>query len=220
MVVLSDRTQAAASLADGEIEILVHRRLTKDDGRGVGEPLSEPGADGKGLIVSGITTVVLGPTAGAAAAARFGQNAIFAPYHVSLAPMESEIKDYVASHSTALTFLKTDLPSNIELITMQIWDHNQVLLRLAHSFGVNEDPLLSLPAKLDLASLFVQTVTDAQELQLSAAVARRSSSKYKWNTGSNDVADVVKRESILTDGTVVSIGPLEVRTFLVSLHQS
>ena len=35
--VLNDRTQGGASLADGEIEIMVQRRLVADDSRGVGE---------------------------------------------------------------------------------------------------------------------------------------------------------------------------------------
>ena len=32
---------AVASLADGEVELMVHRRLLYDDSRGVGEPLNE-----------------------------------------------------------------------------------------------------------------------------------------------------------------------------------
>jgi hypothetical protein len=39
--VLTDRAEAGASLDDGEMELLVHRRLVVDDLRGVGEPLNE-----------------------------------------------------------------------------------------------------------------------------------------------------------------------------------
>ena len=35
------RFPGGASLASGQLEIMVHRRILKDDGRGVGEPLNE-----------------------------------------------------------------------------------------------------------------------------------------------------------------------------------
>lgn len=41
LTVLSDRSQAAASLNNGELELLIHRRLVVDDNRGVEEPLNE-----------------------------------------------------------------------------------------------------------------------------------------------------------------------------------
>lgn len=39
--ILPDRTEGGASLSAGQIELMVHRRLKKDDHRGVGEPLDE-----------------------------------------------------------------------------------------------------------------------------------------------------------------------------------
>merc|ERR1712203_1284299 len=40
-VVLTDVTQGGASLAEGELEFMVHRRIQMDDSRGVQEPLNE-----------------------------------------------------------------------------------------------------------------------------------------------------------------------------------
>lgn len=43
---MNDRTQGGSSINRGEIEIMIHRRILKDDWRGVGEPLSETELDG------------------------------------------------------------------------------------------------------------------------------------------------------------------------------
>ncbi len=51
--VLTDRSQGGASIADGQVELMVHRRTLNDDSLGVGEPLNETGIDGKGLRVRG-----------------------------------------------------------------------------------------------------------------------------------------------------------------------
>jgi hypothetical protein len=49
ITVLTDRTQGGSVLREGEIEIMIHRRLLTDDWRGVEEPLNETDADGEGL---------------------------------------------------------------------------------------------------------------------------------------------------------------------------
>ena len=69
LVVLTDRTQGGSSLADGAVELMVHRRLTADDFKGVVESLNEPGLTGSGLVVRGTHTLLLGP-AGAPMAQR------------------------------------------------------------------------------------------------------------------------------------------------------
>ena len=41
IVALSDRTVGVASLAAGQVEAMLHRRCSQDDGRGVGEALND-----------------------------------------------------------------------------------------------------------------------------------------------------------------------------------
>ena len=43
MTILNDRSQGATSREKGEIEIMLHRRILIDDGRGVGEALDDKG---------------------------------------------------------------------------------------------------------------------------------------------------------------------------------
>merc|ERR1711981_479169 len=41
MAVVTDVTMGGASMNDGELEVMVHRRCQKDDSRGVQEPINE-----------------------------------------------------------------------------------------------------------------------------------------------------------------------------------
>lgn len=49
VTVLSDRSQGGSVIREGEFEIMIHRRLLKDDYRGVEEALNEVEANGEGL---------------------------------------------------------------------------------------------------------------------------------------------------------------------------
>ena len=61
MDVLTDRSQGATSLTQDQIEVMVHRGLIEDDGRGVGESLNEQ-AFGKGIVARGKHHIKYGPS--------------------------------------------------------------------------------------------------------------------------------------------------------------
>ena len=52
VTLLTDRSQGGTSMKDGDMEVMIHRRLLYDDAFGVGEPLNES-AYGQGLVVRG-----------------------------------------------------------------------------------------------------------------------------------------------------------------------
>lgn len=57
MNVLTDRAQGGASIEDGQLEFLIHRRLVQEDICRFKEPLDETAYD-KGLVVRGTHTLL------------------------------------------------------------------------------------------------------------------------------------------------------------------
>eukprot|EP01016_Furgasonia_blochmanni_P040297 TRINITY_DN5123_c0_g1_i6.p1 TRINITY_DN5123_c0_g1~~TRINITY_DN5123_c0_g1_i6.p1 ORF type:complete len:281 (+),score=95.72 TRINITY_DN5123_c0_g1_i6:916-1758(+) len=51
LTLLNDRSQGGSSIHNGQVELMIQRRCLADDARGVGEPLTEMGRDGKGIRV-------------------------------------------------------------------------------------------------------------------------------------------------------------------------
>merc|ERR1712232_360558 len=113
MVVLTDVTQGGASLAPGELELMVHRRIQADDSRGVQEPLNEtmcgcndinadPGKMGEhghegdggcqcvGLTIRGSHFLILDTVEGANEARRAVQERVNFPPELAFLPGETD----------------------------------------------------------------------------------------------------------------------------------
>ena len=79
--VMSDRSAGGTSFRNGQVELMLHRRLLYDDFLGVAEALNEPGTDGKGLVTRGIHRVLLtSPDEGAGLHRQQGELMMLAPY--------------------------------------------------------------------------------------------------------------------------------------------
>ena len=224
MVAVNDRSQGGTSLVDGQLEFMVHRRLQADDGRGVAEPLNEPGEDGKGLVITGRHYVSIVPSQHAAQLARELQSLVYFTPLVAFTPVSS-IDSYTASHHSSLSYLATDLPPNVELITAQLLHDGSTLIRLAHQYGINESADLSQPATVDLTTLFTQPPTAVHELSLTAAYPAGTHVPMEWNTTDGAigrralVGEKVRRrwgEGGRLWDTMVTLQPLEIRTFSIS----
>ncbi|CAN8020125.1 unnamed protein product, partial [Ixodes persulcatus] len=82
MTVFPDRPQGGTSLHNGEIELMLHRRLQYDDSFGVEEPLNEMGVDSEGLIAKGKHLVFLGSVAESQRKLRtVGNSLVYAPLY-------------------------------------------------------------------------------------------------------------------------------------------
>lgn len=166
--VTTDRTQGGASMIDGSVGLMVHRRLQHDDSRGVGEPLNEPGLsfNGTGLIVRGTHRLSIDPPASAAANGKAAVQALmFRPY-ITFSPLgATSPATWAATYKATFTGLAAPLPANVHLLTAHAQSPSQVLVRLAHLFEPGEDATLSQPATVSLTGLFQgQTLANCVEL--------------------------------------------------------
>ena len=231
LAVATDRTQGGASLHDGFMELMVQRRILVDDHYGVGEPLNETTGGttpyppygkaervGEGSIVTGKHRILIGPPKGAKLA-RSMMDDVFAEPVVFLGSAPAD-----ASHDHSLSsfsFLKKALPSNIMLVTLRRYE-NKILLRLAHQYGMNEDPQdLSQPVTLNLTEIFPNSmrIKNAVEKTLSGAEDYKSwkQRRYHWSVGKSKVKSSLTH-AMNFDPQNITIGPMDIRTIELTIE--
>jgi len=178
LTLLVDRAAGAASLAEGQIEIMVHRRLLTDDDCGVAEPLNETRYvdelgrhSGPGLISRGTHRLTLERPTRASRVWRPLADRTYARPLLAFAststpaagkPAEAGAKagadgapPRAATPPPAnVSALRVPLPDHVQLVTLQELRPGRLLLRLAHQLAIGEDAALAQPARVNLATLF------------------------------------------------------------------
>lgn len=226
--VLVDRAVGGSSLVDGQIELMLHRRLTHDDVRGVGEILNEEVCvlnDCKGLMVRGKYYVRIDPLGNGAKWRRtFGQE-IYSP--LLLAFTEQDGNNWTNSHTPTFSAFNPSyaLPNNVAIITLQELEKSSVLLRLAHLFEAGEDKDYSEVTSVELKKLFAtKKIKRVREMNLSAnqEKSEMNSKKLKWKVeedSSKQQKNVAKRGGPFDPSTlVIELAPMEIRTFLIDFN--
>ena len=210
LTVLTDVSQGGSSLADGEIELMVHRRIQDDDSRGVQEPLNEtmcgcgdinaaPGQMGEsgregdgGCVCAGLTMrgkhwLVLGKKDDVNAYRRQASEKLNFPATLAFS------SEKLTPKTPSASMLTQPLPENVKLLTFtsNYADINDgaLLLRLAHLYQVGEHPTLAQPVNVSLANLFAADnleITSAQEMTLGANQDMNAfqAKKLVWDTKS------------------------------------
>ncbi|XP_046584534.1 lysosomal alpha-mannosidase-like isoform X4 [Haliotis rubra] len=230
--VLNDRSEGGSSLGDGSLELMLHRRLLKDDARGVGEPLNETGADGKGLIVRGYNYVFLDTIADSARLHRdLGERLFMAP-SMSFTNVQMKYADWSKNFRTNWSGLKRELPANVHLLTLEQYAGSgpapspmqPYLLRLEHFYEKEEDAALSAPVTVSLKDLFVPFDIEAvTELTLGSNLPLSQLNRLQWKTTDSGHTDTTLRFKPVSLSEAapldITLNPMEIRTFQVKLTQ-
>ncbi|XP_066379439.1 probable alpha-mannosidase At5g13980 [Miscanthus floridulus] len=225
--VLVDRSIGGSSIKDGQIELMLHRRLLHDDGKGVAEALNETVCLDKqceGLIIEGKYYVKIDPQGeGARWRRTFGQE-IYSP--LLLAFTEQDGGNWANSHVAKFSAMDStySLPDNVAMLTLQELEDGSVLLRFAHLYEAGEDKDLSTLASIDLKRVFPEKKIDKIiETSLSANQERTAMEKkrLKWKVqGSAADEKVVRGGPVDPSKLVVELGPMEIRTFIINFDHS
>uniref|UniRef100_A0AAY4F0T7 Lysosomal alpha-mannosidase n=1 Tax=Denticeps clupeoides TaxID=299321 RepID=A0AAY4F0T7_9TELE len=183
LTVVTDRSQGGSSIADGSLEIMLHRRLLYDDVRGVGEPLSEPGEDGQGgLVARGTLLLALTPPEKAADLHRpLAQSVVLQPLlsFQQGAPQSSSQLEFSGLHAA--------LPPAVHLLTLSQWDRESVLIRLEHQYQAKESKSFSEPVTVNLQKLFsTLEIVGATEMSLGANQWKDQMTRLDWKTSSGE----------------------------------
>jgi len=162
ITIVNDRAQGGSSLHDGEIELMLHRRLLDDDAFGVDEPLNEE-AYQTGLVTRGKHYIIFGSDfEDEVANRRQLSNEVFGNLIVIFPTNEDNESFKQNFHTNDLAARDIyQLPPNVNLLTFEPWlnsssdyPNKQYLVRLEHLFEVGEHPTLSDPVTVSLLKLF------------------------------------------------------------------
>jgi len=219
--VLVDRAVGASSIHDGELEIMLHRRTVRDDGKGVDEPLGEVVClDGscKGLTARGTYYVKVDKLGhGPHWRRTYGQQ-VYSPYLVAFAHEdETNWKSYNVARASMMD-VNYSLPDNVAIVTLQNLDDGTTLLRLAHLFQAAEDPQYSVIAKVELRKVFAKrSIKELTETNLSANQKKSDMKKLNWRVAGDTDSGLtpLKGGPVDSQALVVELGPMEIRTFLL-----
>ena len=221
--ILTDRSLGGSSMKDGSIEVMVHRRLLKDDFRGVGEPLSETGVSGKGLIVRGKFLVTLSSPRSAARLHReLGEQLMLEPV-LFFAPNPMTVEKWLSQYNSLYSGLTRELPANVHLLSVETVGEN-ALIRVEHQYEAGEDTKLSQPVNISLANLFTSfDIESVTEMNLAANQLLKDKKSLQWNTKAvyKDLQKKVQpaQEREKSENLDVALNPMQIRTFKAVIKQ-
>ena len=139
LYVLNDRSNGGSSLNDGEVELMLHRRLVNK--ALAGEALDEQ-QFGRGLVIRGTHSLLLADDSQAATDARgCCRTGCTRRCRPAMRRSASRSTSTSARTSTSASYCQQALPPHVELISLYWQPDGSSIVRLAHSFRRDRDQL-------------------------------------------------------------------------------
>jgi len=144
---IGERAHGVVSLQPGQLEVMVHRN--PDMGDGFGPSLTD------NTIVSPSLRAIF-ETPAKSKAQIYKQTLLMNFPILAFQGTTTSPKDWISKYSVAAQLLTGDLPPNIHIQALNALDSTskKAILRLVHLFAVQDDPMYSVPVKIDLSTLF------------------------------------------------------------------
>eukprot|EP00771_Trimastix_marina_P004190 gnl/Trimastix_PCT/936.p1 GENE.gnl/Trimastix_PCT/936~~gnl/Trimastix_PCT/936.p1 ORF type:complete len:968 (+),score=289.54 gnl/Trimastix_PCT/936:140-3043(+) len=217
--IATDRAHGAASLQDGDVELMLHRRTAYNDHRGVEEALNDKRPIHARLRIAP-AFYVHGPAP--QLLRRRLPYLVAHPLRLLYTSAPGGWERYTATYRTTVLPLQASLPDNVHLQALSArGQSNEVVMRLAHMFASNESALHSAKATIDLHTLFSRdlfgTLESVLERTLSLNRAPRDLDKrLQWSTSPSDEGEAEESGALpVTDAHRVEMLPQRFRTFLL-----
>lgn len=222
VTVVTDRSQGGSSLVDGQIELMLHRRMLHDDCFGVDEALNET-AYGTGLVARGSHYLLMGvPEQQAATDREFTQKKVLAPWTFFTATTKT-FDEWKKSYKMDFSGLQEPLPSNVQILTLEPWKGKTFLLRLEHIIEKGYGDF-SKPVTVNLQNIFNPfTITSVRETTLGGNTFIEDVTRLVWKKESNEVEKKAKttNPSYSTNGDSnvpkIKLTAMQIRTFIVEV---
>ncbi|KAJ8706808.1 hypothetical protein PYW07_012886 [Mythimna separata] len=207
LTVLTDRSEGGTSLVEGEVELMLHRRLLCDDAFGVGEALNET-ANGQGLVARGKHRVIIGKDKNIIKKNVLGMH--LSPTVLISDATNIKYDDWLKMNNE-FSWLDKDLPNGIHLLTLEPWD-SKLLIRFENYFenGVVEVNVKDLFKNIEIKCL--------KETMLSANMFVEEYKQWEWKTEGDN--DYVEDKTELDEKDLnIKVKPKQIRTFLACFER-
>ncbi|BFF95147.1 lysosomal alpha-mannosidase-like [Drosophila madeirensis] len=219
IALLNDRAQGGTSMQNGQLELMLHRRLIRDDGYGVGEALNEQKYE-KPLIARGKVYLILNSVEESTKVERVAEKEILLPFSVFFSKGSSQSSSAVAK--TVPSF--DDFPQSVHLLTLEPFTDDEILLRVENFLDHIEGNVVSFnirPIFDGVGGVAIRETTLDGNLPLSEM------KRFKFHAeGSGAVSTEAEfytaaHKALSADSSMeasefsVTLHPMQIRTFII-----